>query len=159
MLAAPVLVVPLWWAWLLLLDGPHLFATWMRTYADPEEIRRRPRLYAWSLLLILPGVGAWALCKWTGSTRPFDLFLLSAAFWSFFHVVRQDYGILALYQRHAGADAATRTIDSRFFTWSMWGSYLLFLVAHPWSRRALELPMEVPRAVELAFLGAGAVLA
>ncbi len=159
MLAVPALVVPLWWGWLFLLDGPHLFATWLRTYADPEERRRRPRLFAWSLLLVVPGLAAFALSKALGSSRPFDVFLLATTIWAFFHAVRQEYGILALYQRRAGADAPTRAFDSRFLTGSLWGSYLLFLVAHPWSRRALELPVEVPREAELAFLAGGAVLA
>ena len=46
-----------WWAWVLTLDGPHLFATVSRTYLD-----RRERQTHWRL--------------------PFELFLAAANLWA-----------------------------------------------------------------------------
>ena len=36
-LAQPFLLVPLLWAWLLLIDGPHLAATGLRSFLDPTR--------------------------------------------------------------------------------------------------------------------------
>ena len=33
-LAAPAVIAPLWWLWIGLVDGPHLVATFTRTYLD-----------------------------------------------------------------------------------------------------------------------------
>src|SRR5262245_25902567 len=60
LLAAPELIVPLWWTWLWLGDGPHLLATWTRTYLDGVERRRHPRLLALSLAWIATGPAAFA---------------------------------------------------------------------------------------------------
>src|SRR4029079_15595147 len=46
----PQLIGPAWWLWVWLLEGPHLLATWMRTYADETERRVRAKLLGASLL-------------------------------------------------------------------------------------------------------------
>ena len=51
MLISPALVVPFWWLWLWLGDGPHLWATYTRTYLDPEQRRLHSRLFWMSLLI------------------------------------------------------------------------------------------------------------
>src|SRR4029450_14025337 len=43
------------WIWALGFDGPHVFGTISRTYADNEERRKRARLYYGTLLLFLVG--------------------------------------------------------------------------------------------------------
>src|SRR5712691_10294863 len=43
------------WIWALGFDGPHVFGTISRTYADSEERRNRARLYYGTLLLFLVG--------------------------------------------------------------------------------------------------------
>jgi hypothetical protein len=62
-LMAPPLVVPLWWVWLGLVDGPHFAATWMRTYLDPHERRTRRRLLLGSLVFLTPGFLALGLSR------------------------------------------------------------------------------------------------
>jgi hypothetical protein len=43
------------WIWALGFDGPHVFGTISRTYADNEERRKRARLYYGTLSLFLLG--------------------------------------------------------------------------------------------------------
>src|ERR1044071_5974176 len=43
------------WVWALGFDGPHVFGTISRTYADTEERRKRARLYYGTLSLFLLG--------------------------------------------------------------------------------------------------------
>src|ERR1043165_4679875 len=43
------------WIWALGFDGPHVFGTLSRTYADTEERRKRARLYYGTLSLFLLG--------------------------------------------------------------------------------------------------------
>ena len=103
-MAQPSLVVPLWWAWIFLVDGPHLFATLLRTYLDPDEWTRHRQLFWSSLLWISPGFVAFVATKLSGNRMPYDLFLLFASLWAYHHAVRQHWGILAIYERLAGAE-------------------------------------------------------
>ena len=66
-LAVPSLVVPAWWAFTVLVDGPHLAATWTRTYMDADERRRRRALLTWSPLLLLLGPAMLAITKCSGA--------------------------------------------------------------------------------------------
>lgn len=141
MIAVPALTVPIWWLWMALVDGPHLVATWSRTYLDPDQRRRHRGLYAWSLLWLLPGPVAWLAMKLTGQALFFDAFLLFATLWAFHHAVRQHYGIMAVYERIAGTSPTLRRLDWYFIHLVPWGMYLAFLLFHPWSRKAMRLPM------------------
>lgn len=131
-LAVPSLVVPAWWAFTVLVDGPHLAATWTRTYMDADERRRRRALLTWSPLLLLLGPGLLAVTKLSGSQMPWNAFLLLAALWSFHHIVRQHYGILSIYQRLGARPSPTviapvwRRMDARVVTLSLWGMFALF---------------------------------
>src|SRR5207237_9093045 len=69
-LAAPAIVIPLWWLFLLLVDGPHLAATWTRSHLAPPDGRRLGPLLASSLLFLVPGPIAWAAGKATQSRIP-----------------------------------------------------------------------------------------
>jgi hypothetical protein len=159
MLAWPLLVVPLWWLWLALVDGPHLISTWIRTYLDPVERAKHRRLLATSLVFFLPGFGAFALMKMTGQRIVFDLYLLFATFWSYYHAIRQQYGILSIYQRHAGTDARGRKIDAAFLTWGLWAFYFLFMIGHPASRVVLQMPRELPGWADALLIAWAAALA
>src|ERR1043165_3269547 len=48
-------LVPMVIAWAVLVDAPHVFATFSRTYFDREERRARARLLWWSLLFFAAG--------------------------------------------------------------------------------------------------------
>jgi hypothetical protein len=158
-LALPALAVPVWWAFLLLIEGPHLAATWLRTYLDPDERKARGRLLVASIAWLLPGLVCWAAARVTGTRAPLDLFLLVATLWSFHHGVRQHHGILAIYEHHARASASARRADRLFLHAALWSAFGLFLVAHPYNRRTLGLPATLPAwAQTLVFGLVGALL-
>jgi hypothetical protein len=148
--AWPAALVPLWWLWLLAADGPHLVATFSRTYFDAAERRRRGPLLWWSLLWLAVGPAAWAAGRALGSPRPMELLLLFASLWAFHHAVRQRWGIVALYARHDALAPRARRIDELALHGLAWGGYAAFLVGNPLSRRVLGLPAELPRAARLA---------
>jgi hypothetical protein len=158
-LAWPVLLLPLWAAWLLLLDGPHLLATFGRTYLDTRERKERARLLAGSLLFFVPGFAAWGVLRLTGERAAFDLFLGFATLWSFHHAVRQNYGLLSLYESFAKATPRERKIDSGFLYVSLWAAFGLFLLGHPENRRILGLPAELPALGRALLVGGGVALA
>src|SRR5687767_2253138 len=95
----------LWWFWILAVDGPHVFATLSRTYLDQSEWNARAKLFLGSLLWFLPGPLAVFASIRTGSDLPYFLFLAFASLWAYWHVVRQHYGFLVLYQKKNGEPA------------------------------------------------------
>jgi len=141
-LAAPVLVVPLWWLWLGLVDGPHFAATWVRTYLDPQERRTRGPLLAGSLLFWLPGFLALGLNRLLGSPAPFEAFLGFSALWAIHHAVRQHFGIMSIYQRLSGASPQARRQDWAFLHGTMWLMFVVYLLVFPINRTMLGLPAE-----------------
>lgn len=88
-------LVPLVWmvgAWAVLIDAPHVFGTFSRTYFDRTERRARGRLLWGSLLffvvgpvMVLAGVGL--------------VFFFLAALWAYYHLVKQHYGFMVLYKK------------------------------------------------------------
>jgi len=152
-LARPVLVVPLYWAFLVFVEGPHLVATWARTYLDPGERARRGRLLAWSLVLLVPGIAAWGAARALGRREPMDLFLLVATLWSFHHGVRQLHGVLAIWHHHARSPFGVRKVDRLFLHGALWAAFGIFSIGHPANRALLGLTSPPPRF--LSWLGFG----
>lgn len=139
--AVGVPIAALFWGWLLLVDGPHIGATLVRTYVDRDEWRERRPLLAWSLLAFLVGPAFIAANVVTGSKDPFTLFLGFAAFYGFYHVVRQHYGFLALY---GGVNRARVDALDRWCLYvGCWTPYLYFLLVHPLARKLVSLPPEL----------------
>ena len=128
------------WFWIVSVDGPHVFGTISRTYLDREEWKARGRLLLGSLLWFLPGPLFLALSLAARTPIPFFTFLVFAQLWAYWHVVRQHYGFLSLYQKKNGEPAG------RANAWDYWSFYLLmlmpfvsFLLRHPSARRQLGL--------------------
>jgi hypothetical protein len=99
-------MLAVWTVWYVTLDGPHFFGTYARTYLDREEFRRRRGLLLGSLGLFLVGpllLGVAYLLHASGhpqlATAPFGVLIAFVGVWAYWHVVRQHYGILALYRR------------------------------------------------------------
>jgi hypothetical protein len=153
--AVGVPIAALFWGWLLLVDGPHIGATLVRTYVDRDEWRERGPLLAWSLLAFLVGPAFVLANVVTGSKDPFTLFLGLAAFYGFYHVVRQHYGFLALY---GGVNRARVDALDRWCLYvGCWTPYLYFLLVHPLARKLVSLPPELgPMEAVLAWACAGA---
>jgi hypothetical protein len=88
-------LLPLLAAWAILVDAPHVFGTFSRTYFDRTERHSRGRLLWGSLaffavgpLLVLAGAGF--------------VFFFVAALWAYYHLVKQHYGFMVLYKKKNG---------------------------------------------------------
>ncbi len=136
----PAWILPLWFGWIWLIEGPHLLATWQRTYGDAAYRQRHARLLSTSLLWLTPGLVCWLVSVASGQSAPFLLFLGVATLWSFHHAIRQYYGILSLYQRLCHSALRARSQDKRLLHATLWLAYALFLLAHPTNRAQLGLP-------------------
>ena len=128
-------LVPLVLAWAVLIDAPHVFGTFSRTYFDRAERRARPRLLWGSLaffvvgpVMVLAGLGL--------------LFFFLAALWAYYHLVKQHYGFMVLYKKKNGDLApADNTLDRLF---------ILFALAYPFVAfipRDAEAMAKVPAAL------------
>ncbi len=158
-LAVPATILPMWLLWLWLIEGPHLLATWQRTYLDAQCRRERRRMLLVSLLWLLPApLMLWA--SWLlGRPEVFLLLLAAAALWSYHHAVRQHHGIVSVYQRLGGAGEGARRLDSRLLHGTMWGAFVLFLFVHGFNRQQLGMaPALNPAENVVAAVLAGALL-
>jgi hypothetical protein len=134
----PALLSPLFWVWLFLFDGTHSWATYSRTYADPQFRKENRRLLYGSLVWFIPA--AVAICLWriSGSLSPIYLFLFIAQWWSYHHIVRQHYGFASIYGRKAQADSRAHLVTKWTLYLGLWTPYLYFLLTHPLNRRILS---------------------
>jgi len=97
-----VAAVTIYMAWVLVVDGPHVFATLSRTYLDPAERDARADLLRWSLCFFALGPASVGLSIVAGRRLPYDVFLTFCTLWAYWHVVRQHYGVMILYKQKAG---------------------------------------------------------
>jgi len=101
-------LVPMVAAWAVLVDAPHVFATFSRTYFDREERRARRRLLWFSLLFF--AAGPLAVLLGIGF-----VFFFVAALWAYYHLVKQHYGFMVLYKKKNDDLARTDNILDRAF--------------------------------------------
>ncbi len=87
-----VSLTPMIVAWAVLIDAPHVFGTYSRTYFDREERAGRKRLLLGSLLFFLVG----PLMVVVGAGL---VFFFVAALWAYWHLVKQHYGFMVLYKK------------------------------------------------------------
>src|SRR4051812_40739316 len=85
-------LVPMVAAWAILIDAPHVFATFSRTYFDRAERKARKRLLLGSLLFFV--VGPAMVLAGAGL-----VFFFIAALWAYYHLVKQHYGFMVLYKK------------------------------------------------------------
>jgi hypothetical protein len=156
----PRLVLPLWWAWVLLVEGPHLVATWGRTYFDAEERARTWPLLLGSSMILAIGPAAWLASQALGRAEVFDVFLMGSALWSVHHFVRQNYGMLAVLGRHARSTRAERHIDSLFLYALLWSGYAVFLITNTQNREFVGRPLRLSSAETaiVVLLGGGMLI-
>jgi len=85
-------LVPMVALWAILIDAPHVFGTFSRTYFDRTERRNRARLLWGSLLFFAIG----PLMVYIGAGL---IFFFLAALWAYYHLVKQHYGFMVLYKK------------------------------------------------------------
>ena len=112
---------PMLLVWAVLIDAPHVFGTYSRTYFDREERRARKRLLWGSLLffavgplMVLAGLGL--------------VFFFLAALWAYYHLVKQHYGFMVLYKKKNNDLAKTdNALDRAFILVAMACPFILFV--------------------------------
>jgi uncharacterized membrane protein len=85
-------LIPMVAGWAILIDAPHVFGTFSRTYFDKSEWKRRKRLMLGSLLFFV--IGPLMVLMGMGM-----LFFFIAALWAYYHLVKQHYGFMVLYKK------------------------------------------------------------
>ena len=85
-------LIPMVALWAILIDAPHVFGTFSRTYFDRTERQNRARLLWGSLLFFLVG----PIMVWLGAGL---VFFFIAALWAYYHLVKQHYGFMVLYKK------------------------------------------------------------
>ena len=114
-------LVPLVLAWAVLIDAPHVFGTFSRTYFDRAERRARPRLLWGSLaffavgpLMVLVGFGL--------------VFFFLAALWAYYHLVKQHYGFMVLYKKkNRDLAPADNALDRLLLLFALACPFVLFI--------------------------------
>ncbi len=85
-------LIPMVAGWAILIDAPHVFGTFSRTYFDKSEWKTRKRLLLGSLLFFI--IGPALVLLGAGFT-----FFFVAALWAYYHLVKQHYGFMVLYKK------------------------------------------------------------
>src|SRR5258705_7698852 len=85
-------LIPMAALWAILIDAPHVFGTFSRTYFDRSERHNRARLLWGSLIFF--AVGPLMVLAGAGF-----LFFFVAALWAYYHLVKQHYGFMVLYKK------------------------------------------------------------
>jgi 2-polyprenyl-6-methoxyphenol hydroxylase-like FAD-dependent oxidoreductase len=115
-LGAPALMAV--FAWGALFDGTHVWGTYARTYFAPQQESRAALPGAWSWALAALGPAVALIAAALGAPVAFNLFVLAAYLWAYWHLVRQHYGFVMLYRRRAGdSDASGARLDG-LILWS-----------------------------------------
>jgi hypothetical protein len=85
-------LIPMVAGWAILIDAPHVFGTFSRTYFDKSEWKTRRRLMLGSLVFFI--IGPAMVLLGLGFT-----FFFIAALWAYYHLVKQHYGFMVLYKK------------------------------------------------------------
>jgi len=85
-------LVPMVALWAILIDAPHVFGTFSRTYFDKTERHNRGPLLWGSLLFFIVG----PIMVLAGAAL---VFFFLAALWAYYHLVKQHYGFMVLYKK------------------------------------------------------------
>lgn len=144
-------MVTIWFIWVVFIDSPHFFGTISRTYLDKQEFAQRKRLLLGSLLWFVAGP-AMLLMSYglfnlgiASYTLPWKFFLLFFGLWAYWHIVRQHYGFMRLYQKKNGESAKVdMRIDSFLLYTGLILPFVSFVVRHPSAREQLGLVADAP---------------
>jgi hypothetical protein len=144
-------MVTVWFLWVIFLDSPHFFGTYVRTYFDKEEFVKRKKLLIGSLGWLLAGPAMIGLSYLLHQANignykfPFLVFIIFFNLWAYWHVVRQHFGIMSLYKKKNNdfAPADTR-IDKAILYVGLLAPFVSFIIRHPEARKALGLSSAFP---------------
>ena len=118
-------LVPMAALWAILIDAPHVFGTFSRTYFDKTERRNRGRLLWGSLLFFAIGplmvLAGWAF-----------VFFFVAALWAYYHLVKQHYGFMVLYKKkNNDLDSVDNFLDRALLLFAFNYPFVEFIARDP----------------------------
>ena len=129
------------WIWALGFDGPHVFGTISRTYADNEERRKRAKLYYGTLGLFLlgPAMVLAGQARLFGTEAWGPVFFFFASLWAYYHLVKQHYGFMILYKKkNSDLGEMDNLIDRTFILLGMTYPFVRFLTHSYAAKERLE---------------------
>ncbi len=117
------------WVWLLAFDGPHMLAAYTRAYGDPEMWRTRRGMLLGTLGAFLVGPAILVLGALLALPWLFTAFLAVMTAYSYYHLVRQHWGFVAIYGARARTPASPA--EKRLLYAACAVPYLAFVLSHP----------------------------
>src|SRR6267142_3221764 len=139
-------LVPMVALWAILIDAPHVFGTFSRTYFDRTERRNRSRLLWGSLLFFAVG----PVMVYAGAGF---VFFFVSALWAYYHLVKQHYGFMVLYKKKNGDLAAVdNALDRLLLLFAFNYPFVAFIARDP---QAME---RVPRLLQSSVSGLATLL-
>lgn len=142
-------MIAVWLVWVICLDSPHFFATYSRTYFDKEERRTRPQFLYGSLATFAVGpvavLAAYLLHKAQSEhyMLPWNGFKIFVSLWAYWHITRQHYGFMKLYQRKNNERGERDLrLDSLLLYGALLLPFLALIARHPSARGRVDLPKD-----------------
>jgi hypothetical protein len=145
-------LIPMVALWAILIDAPHVFGTFSRTYFDRTERNNRARLLWGSLLFFAVG----PLMVYLGAGL---IFFFLAALWAYYHLVKQHYGFMVLYKKKNGDLASfDNAIDRLLVFFAFNYPFVAFIAQDP--EAMARVPPSLQSGVNglAAFLLAGTII-
>jgi hypothetical protein len=128
-------LIPMVAAWAILIDAPHVFGTFSRTYFDRTERRARKRLLMGSLLFFV--IGPAMVLAGAGF-----VFFFLAALWAYYHLVKQHYGFMVLYKKKNNDLARTdNALDRLFLLLAFTYPFVAFVATDPEAMKRVPAPL------------------
>ncbi|MDQ3820597.1 MAG: hypothetical protein M3362_23340, partial [Acidobacteriota bacterium] len=127
-------LVPMVAAWAVLIDAPHVFATFSRTYFDRTERRARRRLLLGSLVFFV--VGPVMVLAGAGL-----VFFFLAALWAYYHLVKQHYGFMVL-KKNNDLARADNFLDRGFLLMAFTYPFVAFIARDPDAMRRVPAQLQ-----------------
>lgn len=139
-------LVPMVALWAILIDAPHVFGTFSRTYFDRIERRNRSRLLWGSLLFFAIG----PVMVFAGAGL---IFFFVAALWAYYHLVKQHYGFMVLYKKKNNDLAAVdNAVDRLLLLFAFNYPFVAFIARDP------EAMARVPATLQSGVNGLASIL-
>src|ERR1700730_7323839 len=139
-------LVPMVAVWAILIDAPHVFGTFSRTYFDRTERHNRARLLWGSLLFFV--VGPIMVLAGAGL-----IFFFIAALWAYYHLVKQHYGFMVLYKKKNNDLAPVdNALDRLLLLFAFNYPFVAFVAQDP------EARVRVPAALQAGVNGLATIL-
>ena len=139
-------LVPMVALWAILIDAPHVFGTFSRTYFDRTERHSRGRLLWGSLLFFAIG----PLMVYAGAGL---IFFFLAALWAYYHLVKQHYGFMVLYKKkNSDLAPVDNALDRLLLLFAFNYPFVAFIASDP------EAMKRVPATLQSGVNGVATIL-